>query len=505
MEATISKGALGINKLLRGDFLGSAKAFAMAPISPVSNILQGRKLHEAWMGKSTNPEANQIADLMAMGGGRVQMDKFYASQADGAIKKAIQDGKYLEGAIKTPFWLLQKASAPIMEYIVPRQKMGIFYDMMKMEMESNPNATHEEMRVIAKRAWKSVDNRMGQMVYDNLFWSHVTKDLALASVRSVGWNLGTFREIGGGITDFGKQSINLLNPKAKSEMTYRMAYVMALPILAGLYGATYMYLRTGKKPEELKDYYFPQTGGLDKNGDPARVALPTYMKDVYHYMEAPGKTLINKLSPVNNVVANMIANKDFYGTEIRGEDDPISKQVGQVERYLAEQFIPFGIRNLNKDTRKGLSSKIEPFIGITPAPYDINMTEAEKKASKMQKDKMPIGSRTHDEAEYAKTRARFRNDYKIGGDKALIREAVQNGSLKLKDAEDILKNNTLSPLERMTKNFTFEEVYSLWEDATPKEKEFLKIELRKKASTIPNDDRERLMKVKEALKVINKE
>jgi hypothetical protein len=54
------------------------------------------------------------------------------------------------------------------------------------------------------KAWDSVDNRMGQVVYDNLFWRKSIKDIGMASVRSLGWNLGTFRELGGGALDFAK-------------------------------------------------------------------------------------------------------------------------------------------------------------------------------------------------------------------------------------------------------------------------------------------------------------
>jgi hypothetical protein len=52
-------------------------------------------------------------------------------------------------------------------------------------------------------ACDSVDNRMGQLVYDNLFWDRTLKDLMMISVQSVGWNLGTLRELGGAAVDLG--------------------------------------------------------------------------------------------------------------------------------------------------------------------------------------------------------------------------------------------------------------------------------------------------------------
>ena len=52
-----------------------------------------------------------------------------------------------------------------------------------------------------QRIWNSVDNRMGEMVYDNLMWSKTQKDVAFMLMRSAGWNIGTIRELGGAAVD----------------------------------------------------------------------------------------------------------------------------------------------------------------------------------------------------------------------------------------------------------------------------------------------------------------
>ena len=86
------------------------------------------------------------------------------------------------------------------------------------------------------KAWDSVDNRMGQLVYDNLFWNKTLKDLAFISTRSVGWNLGSVREIGGGGVDAVKAVADMARGR-KPELTTRMAYTIAMPIITALYGA----------------------------------------------------------------------------------------------------------------------------------------------------------------------------------------------------------------------------------------------------------------------------
>src|SRR5262249_9503285 len=161
--------------------------------------------------------------------------------------------------------------------------LGVFAELARRELERlGPAASRDDVRVAMAKAWDSVDNRLGQMVYDNLFWNKAVKDLSMASVRSLGWNLGTIRELGGGAVDTVLAGKDLATGK-KPEFTHRMAYLVAMPMLTGIMGAVAGYLMTGKGPDELRDYFFPKTGELDAQGRPIRLTLPSYMKDVYHY------------------------------------------------------------------------------------------------------------------------------------------------------------------------------------------------------------------------------
>jgi hypothetical protein len=439
---------------------------------------------------------NTIADAMATGGGRAKMDKFYATKIAESIKKNFQDGKYIRGILKTPFAVVEQAARPIMEYIVPRQKLGVFADMMKAEMERKPNMTHEELRTIAQKAWRSVDNRMGQLVYDNLFWNKTLKDLSMASVRSLGWNLGTIREIGGGIGDVGRNVVDVARGKP-TEMSYRTSYIIALPLVTGIAGAIYQYLHTGKAPEEIKDYFFPKTGGTDKNGEPARAALPTYMKDVYHYTQNPVQTILNKFNPVNNALLEMYANKDFYGTKIRNEDDPLVQQALDVAKFGATQFLPFGIRNLNRDTRKSIQAKVEPFIGITPAPYDINMTPTEKKAREIMGAKAPVGGKTKEKAEQAKLKSKLLEEFKTSHDKRPIVQAEQAGKITDAERKSIYKEVKMVPLQRYMQNMSNEEIGSLAKTANEEEMKLILSRLNAKYKAEKNKpiEREKIIKM----------
>lgn len=474
MDAVISKSALALNQLFEGHPIKAIQSALQSPFAPVENIIRGNRLFKAWRGEDRSPFDEIMATTMESAGGRSRMDQFYATKAYDQMKKLFQAGKPIKGIFHLPLTIAEFSSKPILEYIVPRQKLGVFADIMKMEMENNPDMTHEEMRATAQRAWDSVDNRMGQLIYDNLFWNRTLKDLLMVSVRSVGWNLGTIRELAGGAKDMAQMPIDLAKGK-KTNLSYRAAYFLALPILTGILSAIYQYLRTGKGPSEMKDYFFPKTGGVDKNGDPNRVALPSYMKDVYHYKTAPLKTLGNKLNPLLAIMAQMLENKDFYGAKIRNEDDPLIKQALSEVGYMVRQLEPFGFRNTERQLQSGnrhLADVVGPWVGITPAPYDINQTKAEKLAHEIIASHQMIGARTQEQID----RSRFLNDmtrlYQLGDPKAKddLFKAYEQGKISRRQMQDVIANSNLTPLQKMVKRFTAEETQKVYDASNQEEK-----------------------------------
>jgi hypothetical protein len=86
--------------------------------------------------------------------------------------------------------VIDASSRPIMEYWVPRMKLGAFYEMAHniLDTADKENWSQDQIRTRMQTAWDSIDNRFGQMVYDNLFWNKALRDVLMASTRSVGWN-----------------------------------------------------------------------------------------------------------------------------------------------------------------------------------------------------------------------------------------------------------------------------------------------------------------------------
>ena len=406
------------------------------------------------------------------------------------MMQSFRSGNVLGGILRIPFAGMEKASKPILEWLVPRQKMGIIAAALKYEMERNPDMTHQELQRKAAEIVDSVDNRMGQLIYDNLFWNKITKDLAMASVRSVGWNLGTIRELGGGMVDMAKEGAKAAKGE-KPRVTQRMAYVIALPLLVGLTGALMQYLATGLAPGEadesipgdigttLEDIYNPRIGGIDKNGKPRRVLLPSYMKDVYHYWKAPVSTVASKLHPLLAIMGEMMRNKDFYGTEIRHPSDPIVRQGLELAGHLGKSFEPFASRGIRKNMQEGASplETVLPFIGITPAPSDINKTKAEKLAEDMMRERIPQGARTQEQYEKSQQKKEVTRLLKTGQrDEAAakIAELKAQGVLNQRDIYNIRDAAKHPHLYNMVKHMDSEGASAVYDVATPEEQDQIK-------------------------------
>ena len=504
------EGARTGNLGMVGKAVGKA---ASVPISPITNILAGSKGMAEWMRPgSQGEEIAKAIDMYRMGGGRAKMDKFYQAtmwkQMSNALKMGGElraEGKpgeavksYASAAWRAPFALVEQMGRPLMEYVVPRQKIGVAMDMMRLEMERLPaKAGVDQVRAAADKVVDSVDNRMGQMVYDNLFWNKAVKDIGMASVRSVGWNIGTIREVGGGLLDAGRFTKAEITPAQKAEFTHRMAYTIALPAMTMMIGATYSFLRTGKRPEELEDYFFPKTGEVDPQGRDVRIQFPTYMKDIVHYEHDPVGTVTGKVHPFIEDIREMLMNKDFFGRDIRNSDDPFVKQMQDELEFAGKQFEPISVRQYQESTaaRQTPAERAEAFVGMTRAPAWFGESKAEQLAGKLAGDKFK-SSESPDSARVAQ----------IQQAKLLMRQGKEDeansildgmedaGQLTTVQRKNIERGTEHTYLENAISHLDAKEVMRVFRQASAKEREAISDTVQTKIDKahLPDEDRDAL-------------
>lgn len=456
INAAVSDIALGLKNVFQGKIITGGRRIGTGVIPFASfgkDLYLGKSIIDGL--KQNSPEAYKfLNEKLSPGGGRLGLDERYRMRALDNLHHAVVNSNYIGAIIRIPGAVVDLIGRPLMEYAIPRVKIGAFLELAENKMANlPPDTTPEKKQQALVEAWRSIDNRFGQLVYDNLFWHKAGKDVAMLATRSVGWNLGTIRELGGAISD--------LNPKKIKEqgVTDRMWYAIALPLVVGLMSVIYQYMKTGKGPQELKDFFYPKNGLKDKNGNEDRSSFPTYMKDVFAYGKDPIGTVLHKTSPLISMITELITNKDYYGDLIRNPNDPLSTQLQQLGAHIFTGVLPFSLQQILFQGKEGASQeqKAENFFGIIPAPRSVVKSDKDKaiqKALELQRG-LP-GPRTPEQVATSQLKTQARTDIQNGTpprESAAYLKLISDGTLNTaRKRELFVKEARLAPNDRILKH-----------------------------------------------------
>jgi hypothetical protein len=381
--------AHGMDLISDGRFTDGIKAIGMAPAMPFIQLVRGNALQQAALspGRAGLPAeiagvpTEELVNAIAQAGGRVKMDRMYAGTPMDGMLKAFKDRNWIGGAMRLPFAMVGAAGHVILQSVVPRLKLGVFADLASREIENlPPDYSLDQYRAAVARAWDAVDDRLGELVYDNLLWNRVVKDLALITFRAPGWSLGTYRAGGGAILDAAtfRQRLRSGDPL----LTSRMSFAIAYPITIAIIGAILTYLYTKQAPKSIKDYFFPRTGRIAPNGQPERVAIPSYAKDAMNIVRHPVRTIENKVNPLVAMTTDMLQNHDWQGLPIFNRDDPLGQQIEGAFRYIASELTPIGVpKERPGEGPTTPLEKLQRFLGIQPVTDYAPRTQGQEDAS----------------------------------------------------------------------------------------------------------------------------
>ncbi len=389
-ETTVSSIAsgsyMGLRSFARGDIKTGVKGLAKALSSPVLAMKKGGDIIRAWDKGPETPEQAAAIDLMKRGGFSPKMDRQWLYGIKGQWDKALEEFRHdniIGGTIRLIPAVAEAIQKPIMEYYVPRLKVYNYLELVKRDIETHPDLTRIEQDIRLAKLSDSIDNRFGQLIYDNLFWNKTLKDIGVFSSLSLGWNLGTIREFGGAMNDAAKV-IAKLGKMDKTFVADRMYYSVTYAALFGTIGSLITYANTGKAPSLILDYYYPKTGNKNPDGSDERLQMPTMMKEFFASTEAVNKKgllvgvptyIWHKTNPLVSLTLDMLLNKNFYGAEIRDPHAPIREQAKQVAIFLGtEGMIPISLSGYLR--HKGITGKstAAPFMGFVPAPSYITQS-----------------------------------------------------------------------------------------------------------------------------------
>lgn len=395
-EAAWSEMANGIQKIVGGAPFQGFRDIGAAPGAFLHLPMSGKKLQNAYLGKSAaSPDYARIAELYERAGGRAvgrghaqdyrysAMGGYWQAFRKGALRLQAEadyaeaKGSPIAGTAKVAARhfgrIMQSVMEPLFDRYIPLIKNGAFYENMKGWLELHPNASLNEQLDAARALVDSIDNRFGEMIQDNIFWNRTLKQSAMLAMRSYSWNMGTIREIGGGVKDL-----------AQARWSPRAAYAIAFPIGVGTMNAISQYLMTGKGPESEIDLIAPQTGGTTQGASvpsmrpfgrstaatvPERLSMPGYQKDVFGWYNDPLGTAGGKLTTGIRMGWEALHNRDWRDLPIVDPEASGPVWLKQIFEYATENIGPISARQFTKGPEVG--SKIPAWamgMGFRPAP-----------------------------------------------------------------------------------------------------------------------------------------
>ncbi|GEM_PF-1028332 len=509
IDASISQASIGLSYLLQGKFGKGIRELTEAPIAPISNWCRGLALQKAMLNPSiSSASMRYLADLAVKGGLRATVDPFYKSEMKRALLRSVasmtsnlksMNAKHAASdavavLLKSIPALNESLMSIISEGIVPRQKLGVFAKLMEEEMQRlGPDASSEALRAAAARAADTTEDRLGQVVYDNLFMNQVAKDVLKLGFRSYGWTMGKYRALGSAAGGYTRAAKDISMGKYPV-ITPQMTYVPALIVVVAIIGGITQKILSGKNPESLEDWIMPRTGKLDSNGREQRITPPSYLKDMtsdWHdvpNLKKMGISLFHKLNPAISILCDMLNNKDFYGTEIRHDTDPAWKQALQMCGYLGKSFVPFSVTGAVKLAETGASPDqfILPFIGFVPAKAALTMSPAESRAMDLYVGTLPSGSRTQSQTDHSKLIGQIRATMRQDPAKAEQMITQNYGKLSGADIGRIHKDQGIPVICAQVSRLSLEQGMSVFDLGNSMERKQLAPVLWRKLATAVN-------------------
>lgn len=220
------RNAIKTGKQIKELFFGRAMLLGGNLIDPQTQVKLNMELKDA-IDKNFKMKFSKLhkrlitANALEIANGNWGPDASSFRNHKAAIAKAFRNsGLISPGVAKhTLPMLLETAMAPILEWYVPMQKLSVFdgeVEMLthkKIKYGWSMKRYREEIRL----SWRSIDYRMGQVVYENMHLEKKLKDFLVWYFRAFGWGVGAFGETLGGVYDIFAQTIPAVGMNIKKQ------------------------------------------------------------------------------------------------------------------------------------------------------------------------------------------------------------------------------------------------------------------------------------------------
>lgn len=395
LEQIASGAGIGLRKIVNlGDIKGGIKDVLTAPFSPKTTFSLGRKyfkfatakeFENSPEGKSflqKNPRAKEYLDDFFQGGGLVKQHEDLKNNAYKALKESMGKDNYIGAALRALPALNEGIMDPLFNVYIPSLKIGLFmkeFPLMLAENKSRLDSGKVTREELSRKAIDGIDNRLGEMNFDNLYWNRTFKTAMQFMLRSVTWKLGNIRQMGGAAPEQAIEFVNAIKENRRPNLSPKMAWLFGLSLTQVVLASVIqgMYLDDDDKDKEIKDFKDIVAPRINSTDNKERIVIPTYYKDLLHFWHAPTEYVSSGVSGPFGKMMDLYNNEDFYKYNIYDETDPVYKQLIDAGKYAAPK--PFSITSAQKMKEKGepVSKQALSFMGFNKAPGYLEHSDLE--------------------------------------------------------------------------------------------------------------------------------
>jgi hypothetical protein len=403
----------GLEELGRGQFADAMKDLLLAPIAVGRDYRASVAAHSAYVGLGNDRVINLLRDqnfnfrgqnpLERYGGrtpsvfdsimsGRSLGDWMQAPDA-GMLPRQLRDSaasilgdakteaegyrilrtpdRAVQFAIREAGRTMSLVNGPFFEHAIPSIKLGQAYRRLDSFLRANPTATDEAINKYARQITQDVDNRLGELQLDNVYWPKMAKVLANIATISTSWVYGSYRGFLAAVGWNLEARAFEWNPVATSSL---IGTLSTFAIANGLM----TYLHTGTAPDSWRDWLNFRTGGIGTGlakGGPERAMIPSELKELFdigtiiakswqeptHAAGATTDYVMGKLNPFWQGIRGAVTGQDGIGHNI-------AEMPGGWKRFALDQLSPIALSQVaTRSKTTGLSS-LENVAGFREAP-----------------------------------------------------------------------------------------------------------------------------------------
>jgi hypothetical protein len=391
-------------------------------------------------------------------------------------------------AFHLPFAAIASLGHPIYGVWIPTLKIASFLKDAKNWRSMNPDATPQMRQEAFRNLARKVESRYGEMNYNSMFMDKVVKDIGVATNLSLGWNIGLIDQYAGGAIDLGRAALergSLREKVAKGQLDRPIfaAYYVSSALMVG--GLMHYYF-THKPPATLVDYTHPQSGEVDKFGQPVRLNTMFYTREfegLYKHMQIQGAVpgildfVANKGSGMMEMMSTALKGVDSLGQEVRDPDGPAYKQIEQTLLYELADVEPISLEAINKSRGNTGKNAALAITGFTPAGKYISQSVTEGKIENDYNKFVRPREKPYEAVERSKDYSRLAKLFDAGGpayDQAMDK-AIETYQLTGKDVTKLEKSfgkeDQYDPSLSMFVKLPWERQRALLDKMTPVERE----------------------------------